>query len=156
MKNYAHLLLTAFLILASCNSKDKTSNTLPETNENENEYTLEGVWEIESYINYREGKADTIWPSDERKQRKMFSKHKVMWSKLRTFDSLDWFGVGDYTLKDGIFTEVLDYGSKPVNKIIETSNKWSFNAVVTEDSFTQIMVDSLGNYIYAENYTKVD
>lgn len=155
MKKYPYLAFILLIVFANCNTNNKTTDTQV-TVEKTEEYPLQGVWEIHSYVNYRGDTTDTIWPSNERKQRKMFSKSKVMWSKLRTFDSLDWFGVGDYTLKDGIFTEELDYGSKPVNKIIETSNKWTFNAVVTEDSFSQITVDSSGNYIYAENYIRVD
>ena len=154
MKKQLCIILIGFLTFLSCNNNVKESNIV-EQNESK-EHTLEGVWEIHSYVNYRENTSDTIWPSNDRKQRKMFSKSKVMWSKLRSFDSLDWFGVGDYTLKDGIFTEELDYGSKPVNKIIETSNKWTFNAIVTKDSFSQVTVDSLGNYIYAENYIRIE
>ncbi|TBN03655.1 hypothetical protein EYD45_09055 [Hyunsoonleella flava] len=144
------------VLLAVVNCKNNTKEINVEEQKETKELTLEGVWEIDSYVNYGGETYDTIRPSSKLKQRKMFSKSKVMWSKLRAWDSLDWFGVGDYTFKDGILTEVLDYGSKPVNEQLKTRNKWIFNIKVTKDRYSQIIVDSLGNYIYAENYIRVD
>ena len=156
MKKNLYFTLTVLMIFVSCNTYKKQTNSQAEEQGITEKYTLEGVWEIDSYVNYGGDIADTIKPSSERKQRKMFSKNKVMWSKLRTWDSLDWFGVGDYTYKDGVLTELLDYGSKPVNEQLKTSNKWVFDIVVTKDRYSQIIVDSLGNYIYSENYIRVD
>lgn len=156
MKKNLYFTLTVLLIFISCNTNNKQTNSQTEEQETTENHTLEGVWEIDSYVNYRGGNTDTIRPSSELKQRKMFSKNKVMWSKLRVWDSLDWFGVGDYTFKDGILTELLDYGSKPVNEQLKSNNKWVFDIVVTKDRYSQIIVDSLGNYIYSENYIRVD
>lgn len=157
MKKHLYFTFIVLFALTSCNTNNKQNDMLTEPQQATKKHTLEGVWEIDSYINYRgDGTVDTIKSSNEIKQRKMFSKTKVMWSKLRTWDSLDWFGVGDYTFKDGILTEKLDYGSKPLNKRLKISNKWDFNIIISKDKFTQIEVDSLGNYIYAENYIRVD
>ncbi|MFD2727241.1 hypothetical protein [Hyunsoonleella rubra] len=155
MKKYLYF-IAAVLIFTSCNNSDKQTNLETTEQEANKEYTLEGVWEIDSYVNYGGETFDTIRPSSKLKQRKMFSKSKVMWSKLRAWDSLDWFGVGDYTYKDGILTETLDYGSKPVNEQLKTRNKWIFKINISEDRYSQIIVDSLGDYVYAENYIRVD
>jgi hypothetical protein len=155
MKKNLYFILIVLIAFVSCEN-NKQTNLQTEEQEATQEYTLEGVWEIDSYVNYGGEPFDTIKPSSKLKQRKMFSKSKVMWSKLRAWDSLDWFGVGDYTFKDGILTEVLDYGSKPVNEQLKNNNKWVFKIKVTEDKYSQFIVDSLGNYIYAENYIRVD
>lgn len=155
MKTHLHLLII-FLILSSCNnSNTKSSSEITEA-ESTPEYTLEGAWEIDSYINYRgDGNIDTIHSSNERKQMKMFSKTKVMWSKLRAWDSLDWFGVGNYTYKDGILIEVLEYGSRPMRKRVASGIPFDFDIIIDENSFTQIEKNSEGEPVYAETYHRV-
>ena len=156
MKKLLYLTLIALLTLTSCNDNGKQSNSDTEATENNQEYTLEGAWEIDSYINYRgDGLVDTIYSSNDIKQMKMFSKTKVMWSKLRAFDSGDWFGVGDYTYEEGILTEVLEYGSRPMRKRVASKEPFDFDIIIDEDTFTQIEVDSSGQPIYAETYHRV-
>jgi hypothetical protein len=151
MKKQLCFILIGFLTFVNCN---KNVNIVEQ--EENKEYTLEGAWEIDSYINYRgDGNVDTINSSNEIKQMKMFSKTKVMWSKLREWDSLDWFGVGDYTYKDGILIEVLEYGSKPMQNRVKSKKPFDFDIVIDENSFTQIETDSTGNPIYAETYHRV-
>lgn len=154
MKKQLCIMLIGLLAFISCNNNSKQTNTVEQ--ENNELLTLEGAWEIESYINYRgDGNVDTINSSNEIKQMKMFSKTKVMWSKLREWDSLDWFGVGDYTYKDGILTETLEYGSKPMRNRIASKEPFDFDIIISENSFTQIEMDSMGNPIYAETYHRV-
>lgn len=149
MKNIAYLI--CFVLLFSCNKNNKVEPTV------EKEYTLEGAWELVSFLNYREdGTVDTIVSSNAYKQMKMFSKSKIMWSRLRAWDSLDWFGVGSYTFKDGILTEELDYGSKAMSSRIKEKKKFIFNITIDENYFTQIEIDSLDNPTYAEKYRRVE
>lgn len=154
MKKY--LFITCITVIFSCNNNTSSANLDKTTNETSNEtLTLEGAWELESFLNYRsDGVADTIKTSNTFKQMKMFSKSKIMWSRLRTGDSLDWFGVGDYTFEDGILTENLEYGSKAMRYRIATNKVFDFEILINENSFTQIEKDSLGRPIYAENYIR--
>lgn len=147
-------MLLGCFTFTGCNNNGKQTN-ITEQKEN-NELTLEGAWEIDSYINYRgDGNIDTINSSNEIKQMKMFSKTKVMWSKLRESDSLDWFGVGDYTYKDGILIETLEYGSIPMRPRIASKQPFDFDIIIDENAFTQIELDSMGSPIYAETYHRV-
>ena len=155
MKKQLCFTLIVILAFASCNDNSKKANANVAEQEEIKEYTLEGAWEIDSYINYRGDSVDTIHSSNDIKQMKMFSKTKVMWSKLRAWDSLDWFGVGYYTYKDGILTEVLEYGSKPMRSRIASKVPFDFDIVIDENSYTQIETDSLGHPIYAETYHRV-
>lgn len=155
MKKQLCIIIIGILSFTGCNNDVKQTNTVKQK-ENKELLTLEGAWEIDSYINYRgDGKVDTINSSNEIKQMKMFSKTKVMWSKLREWDSLDWFGVGDYTYKDGILIETLEYGSKPMRNRIASKEPFDFDIIINENSFTQIETDSMGNPIYAETYHRV-
>jgi len=122
-----------------------------------NKPSLEGAWQLISYLNYNEdGTADTINTSASNKQIKMYSKSKVMWSRLRIYDTLDWFGCGDYTLKDNVLTESLEYGSKAMNNVIKEKRDFVFDIILEPDKFTQIESDSLGNPLIAENYIRLE
>lgn len=137
-------------LFISCNNKKTVEHPIEE-------HSLEGAWELVSFLNYKEdGSVDTIKSSNAYKQMKMYSKTKIMWSRLRAWDSLDWFGVGDYTFKDGKLTEVLDYGSHAMNSRIKAKKKFIFDILIDENTFTQIEIDSLGHPIYAENYKRVE
>ncbi|WP_308990393.1 hypothetical protein QLS71_002780 [Mariniflexile litorale] len=137
-------------LFISCNNKNNIEPAIKD-------YSLEGAWELVSYLNYKEdGSVDTIKSSNAYKQMKMYSKTKIMWSRLRAWDSLDWFGVGDYTFKDGILTEVLDYGSHAMNSRIKDKKKFVFDITIDENTFTQVEIDSSSNPIYAENYKRVE
>ena len=149
MRNYA-ILLVLLTLLAGCKDTE-------EDNQMKKEPTMEGAWNLVSFINYdTNGGADTINSSNDYKQMKMYSKTKVMWSRLPAGDSLDWFGVGDYSYKDGVLTEDLDYGSQAMNNRIKSNNRFQFQVHLTDSTFTQIEIDSLGNPIYAENYKRIE
>ncbi len=152
-----HLTLLLILIFAVFSCKDNNETSMAETTEETNkEYSLEGAWELDSFLNYSgDGTADTIKSSNSFKQMKMFSKTKIMWSRLRMGDSLEWFGVGDYTFNDGILTEDLEYGSKAMMQRINSNKVWEWEIIIDENTFTQITRDSLGSPIYAEMYHRV-
>lgn len=119
--------------------------------------SLKGAWELVSFLNYNEdGTADTIKSSNDYRQIKMYSETKIMWSRLRAWDSLDWFGVGDYTFKDSVLSESLDYGSKAMASRINEKKPFVFKILIDENNFTQIEIDSLGNPIIAEIYKRIE
>lgn len=152
----ANLFLFALLLIfaVSCN---KAKNSNEEITEISEEPTLKGAWEMVSFLNYRgDGEVDSIKTNENFKQMKMFTENKIMWSRMRTFDSVDWFGVGDYTFKDGILTEDLEYGSKSMMNRIKMDIPWDWEIIIDENSFTQITRDSLGQPVYAEIYNRVN
>ncbi|WP_370478546.1 hypothetical protein [Tamlana flava] len=147
------LVLSLFFIGCKNDAKSTTPEVMDELTE---VHSLEGAWELVSFLNYRDdGQVDSIKSSNDFKQMKMFSETKIMWSRLRTWDSLDWFGVGDYTYKDGILTENLEYGSKAMMERINADKAWDWEITIDENSFTQITRDSLGQPVYAEIYNRV-
>ena len=142
-----------FVFIFSCkkdtNNKNNDSNLFPK------KASLQGAWELISYLNYKEdGNIDTIISSKNNKQIKIYSDTKVMWSRLRTSDSLDWFGYGYYIIYDDTLSEILDFGSKSMNNIIKEKKALLYKIVLGEDSFSQIQTDSLGMPVYAKNYQK--
>lgn len=156
MKNL--LLITCLALFFSCNEA-KTSTTDLKNNSkiNSDINTLEGAWELVSFINYGENEIpDTILSSSTNKQIKMYSHTKVMWSRTRISDSIDWFAYGDYTVKEGVLTEILDYGSKSMNAVIKEKTEFIFNVTIGENEFSQIEIDSLGHLIFAENYIRLE
>ncbi|MFI1772452.1 hypothetical protein [Thalassobellus citreus] len=150
MKKY--LFIICITLFFSCKDNTNRTNQI----ENTKITSLQGAWELDSFFNYGvNGSVDTIKSSNSFKQMKMFSETKIMWSRLRTTDSLDWFGVGNYTFKDGILTEILNYGSKAMNSRIKAKKNFIFNITLEENTFTQIEYDSLGKPIYAEKYLRI-
>lgn len=155
MKNLS--LFICIVILFSC-KENTTTNQEDQINETTLEInSLEGAWELVSYFNYGEnGIVDTILASNTNKQIKMYSPTKVMWSRTRVSDSIDWFAYGDYNVKNGVLTEVLDYGSKSMNEVIKDKTEFTFKINISKNKFSQIEIDSLGHPIFAENYTRIE
>ncbi|XMO85419.1 hypothetical protein AAFN75_11530 [Algibacter sp. AS12] len=151
-------LFICIILLCSCNNKPKVDNIekTPSITVNANN-TLEGAWKLVSFINYGEtGIADTILTSDTNKQIKMYSKTKVMWSRTRIFDTIDWFAYGEYKIENGILTEILEYGSKSMNEVIKEKTEFSFNITISENEFSQTEIDDLGHPIISENYIRLE
>tara|TARA_R110000868_G_scaffold229339_5_gene482375 strand:+ start:996 stop:1463 length:468 start_codon:yes stop_codon:yes gene_type:complete len=155
MKNLS--LIICIVILFSC-KENATTNEENQINETTLEIdSLEGAWKLVSFFNYRgDGTVDTILSSKTNKQIKMYSPTKVMWSRTRISDSIDWFAYGDYNVKNGVLTEILDYGSKSMNEVIKDKTEFKFNINITENEFSQIEIDSLGHPIFAENYIRIE
>ena len=156
MKNLLLIICIAFIF--SCNDNSKADTAEKKTSETASEnHTLEGAWKLVSYLNFGEdGRIDTIPSSSTNKQIKMYSPTKVMWSRTRLSDSIDWFAYGDYNVKNGILTEVLDYGSKSMNEVIKEKTEFSFNLNISENEFSQVELDSAGHPILAENYIRIE
>lgn len=152
------LLFSVLLIfITGCNDYKNNVNNVDDFEETSEEPTIKGAWEMVSFINYRDdGAIDSIKSNDNFKQMKMFTDNKIMWSRLRTWDSVDWFGVGNYTFKDGILTEDLEYGSKSMMDRIKMDKPWDWEVIIDKNTFTQITRDTLGQPVYAEVYNRVN
>ncbi|MCF8274423.1 MAG: hypothetical protein K9I95_11385 [Flavobacteriaceae bacterium] len=155
MKTILLFLILTFFV--SCKNNSETKMYENDMNAPTKELTMKGTWKQISFYNYTDNMiSDTILASESSKQIKMYSDTKVMWSRFRDSDSLDWFGYGDYIIGDSTLTEVIDYGSKAMNEAIKKERKFTFKLILDEDKFSQIQVDEDGNLIYAENYVRIE
>ncbi len=155
MKTVLILLSLTFLISCKNNSDSDMNNTNMAASTHE--LTMKGAWKLISYYNYTDNKiTDTINASDTNKQIKMYTETKVMWSRFRDSDTLDWFAYGEYSIGDNTLTEILDYGSKSMNEAIKEQKKFAFKLLLDEDKFSQIQLDDEGDPIYAENYIRIE
>lgn len=145
-------LITLFL---SCQENhDKIQNTNINTLEST---TLEGTWEMIGLYNYKDNKVvDSFKTRAGNRQVKMYTKGRVMWSKLVPADSTEYFAYGTYTVNDSILKETLDYGSKTMNAAIDQRQDYIYHIVLDRHKFSQIEIDDDGNRIYSENYRRVD
>ena len=124
------LLFLSLTFIVSCKNNSETKMDENEMNAPTKELTIKGAWKQISFYNYADNMVrDTIIASESNKQIKMYSDTKVMWSRFRDSDTLDWFGYGDYTIGDGTLTEVIDYGSKAMNEAIKIERKFTFKLI---------------------------
>ena len=127
------------------------------TNSSQEKYSLKGVWELtDQYMFKNNMVVDTIKNLKNCRQVKMYTDSKVMWTRYNPKDSVEWFGYGNYVVKDGVLEERLEYGSFQMMKIIDTTKVFRFNLVIDESSFSQIALDEKGNRYYSENYTRIE
>lgn len=128
------------------------------TNEDtQNEYTLEGVWEMEHQYIYENNEIlDTLFNLNGARQVKVYSKGKVMWSRFDPTDTNEWFGYGTYEVKDGILEERLEYASQAMMKIVDTVQVFRFQLKLGENTYSQISFDNDGNKYNSENYTRIE
>lgn len=118
---------------------------------------LVGAWELVGYYNYNDNIVkDSFSTSQGYRQVKMYTTSKVMWSKHVPSDSTEWFGYGTYNVDDNTLTEVLDYGSEMMSKIIQEKKEFIYEIDVSENTFSQIEIDDDGNRIYSENYKRIE
>jgi len=148
------ILILAFILLSSC--KDKK---ISDKNLNTDKLSIEGTWELISRYNYIDNKVvDSFGLGEGYRQVKMYTQTKVMWSRTRPADSSEWFGYGSYEIneKGDKLTEILDYGSVMMNKIIEEEKEFTFELVLKKDAFIQIELDDEGNRVISENYIRIE
>jgi hypothetical protein len=151
------LLLLVATLFFSCKNNTESVTETTTVEPQEQELSLEGAWELVSYYNYEnDAVSDTILSSETNKQIKMYSTSRVMWSRYRDSDSLDWFGYGNYTIEDGRLSEVLEYGSKSMNQVIAEQNEFVFDLILEKDKFSQVELDEKGRPFYAENYVRIE
>ena len=149
----------AIFLLASCfmsceqNKKEQTEEL---TSVNEQQLSLDGVWELESYYNFIDNKpSDTVNANPENIQVKMYRENKVMWSRLVPRDSAEFFGYGTYKITDSTLTETLLYGSAAMMKKIDSMRTFDFELIIADDNFSQIQIGPEGDRIYSENYKRI-
>ncbi|TYA84313.1 hypothetical protein [Seonamhaeicola marinus] len=156
MKNNIFLISALLILIFSCNNTEKkdaiSMNTIEETAP-----SLVGTWERTSYYNYVDGAVtDTFHTSPENRHIKVFTDSKVMWCRFIPSDSSDWFGYGNYNVKDNILTEILDYGSKTMSVHIANDSAFVFNLTLTDNTFSQVRIDDEGHPVFAENYVRLE
>ncbi|WP_299226291.1 hypothetical protein [uncultured Psychroserpens sp.] len=159
MKTLLYLLCMT-LVLMSCKNETKSfqaESSTEDTNAIELQTSLIGAWELVGFYNYNENKVvDTFDTADGYRQVKLYTSSKVMWSKDVPKDSTEWFGYGSYKLKDNTLTEILDYGSEMMSKIIQEKKAFVYEIDLEENTFSQIEIDEDGNRIYSENYKRIE
>jgi hypothetical protein len=144
------------MFLISCKENQVTDKKIIEVEIVETP-TLVGTWEMIGLYNYRNNQVvDSFKTREGNRQVKMYTKSRVMWSKLVPADSTEYFAYGAYTLNDSILKETLDYGSKTMNQVIGLRKDYMYKIVLDKDKFSQIEIDDDGNRIYSENYKRVD
>jgi hypothetical protein len=147
----------AFFFLTSFKAKDMT--VIEQKNNSAEDPTLEGTWELISRYNYKNNSVvDTFYVAESYRQVKMYSASKVMWSRKMRSDSTEWFGFGTYKLNttNDTLTEVLDYGSSVMSKLIEEQGEFVFELQLTGNTFVQIEFDQDGNRVISENYSRIE
>lgn len=146
-------LIALFFSCQENHDKVKKSN---DTNTLESK-TLEGTWEMIGLYNYKDNKVvDSFKTRAGNRQVKMYTKSRMMWSKLVPADSTEYFAYGTYIVNDSILKETLDYGSKTMNIAIDQRQVYIYKIVLDKNKFSQIEIDDDGNRIYSENYRRLD
>ncbi|MEY8848403.1 hypothetical protein AB9K26_06295 [Psychroserpens sp. XS_ASV72] len=159
MKSLLYFILLG-IVLSSCNSKANTNDNEGTSSENEivlENTQLQGAWELVGFYNYNNNVVtDSFTTSKGYRQVKMYTPTKVMWCKNVPADSTEWFGYGRYELDGDQLTEVLDYGSEMMSKIIQEKKEFIYEVTFNGNSFSQIEIDEDGNRIYSENYKRIE
>lgn len=153
------LILPIIIVLFFVSCKNDTPNVdLTDTTEtNIPKLTLDGAWELTGFYNYVDNKVVDSFPQNEGyKQIKIYTDHKVMWSKHVPEDSTEWFGYGNYNIENNHLMEVLDYGSHMMEQIINEKKIFEYELILNKDTFSQIELDDKGNRLYSENYKRIE
>ncbi|MFT4612118.1 MAG: hypothetical protein ACJA1H_002437 [Glaciecola sp.] len=155
MKTFVTFIIL-FTLLFSCKENHETVEEIVEIEILE-KASLEGTWEMIGLYNYRNNQVvDSFKTRAGNRQVKIYTKSRVMWSKLVHADSTEYFAYGAYSLNDSILKETLDYGSKTMNLIIGERKDYMYKILLEKDKFSQIEIDEDGDRIYSENYVRVD
>ncbi|MBO3100137.1 hypothetical protein [Gelidibacter pelagius] len=150
-------LLISLITLSACNEGKSADNTIKSEAQDDQALKLNGTWEMVSYYNYVDNEiVDSFQTNIGYKQVKMYTDRKVMWSKNVPGDSTEWFGYGDYTADDNELTEILEYGSEMMRRIIEEKHEFKYELVLDKNKFSQIEIDDEGNRLYSENYRRIE
>jgi hypothetical protein len=118
---------------------------------------LDGVWQLTSFYNYKDNVVvDTVMANPENPQIKIFLDNKVMWSRKEPKGTEEYFGYGSYVTTDSTLVETLEFGSKLMLKVIDSSRVFSFELIKGNDTFTQIDIGPEGDRVFSENYVKIN
>ena len=149
------ILLLITVVCFSC--KEEQSQTEPQVKEEvKSESHLNGVWQLVSFYNYKDNRiTDTIPANPENPQIKIFLDNKVMWSRKEPKGDEEYFGYGSYVSTDSSLVETLEFGSKLMLKVIDSSQVFEFELIKGEDTFTQIDIGPEGDRTFSENYIRI-
>ncbi len=124
---------------------------------NNKSHSIEGTWELVNQYSYDgDNVIDTIENTEGYRQIKMFYKGKVMWTRYVPKDSVEWFAYGSYETSDTTLTEMLEYGSASMMKIVDTMRVFTFELQLGKNTYSQITLDGEGNRLISENYKRID
>ncbi len=128
------------------------------TTEKENSmHTIEGTWELQHFYQYDgQNVTDTTPPSKGFRQVKMYYNGKIMWSRTSSDEIAGRFGYGTYKITPDRLIEVIEYGDGQMMKALDTIRQFTFELVLTDDTYSQITIDEDGNRITSENYKRID
>ena len=148
------VLLLGFVIIISW------SNEKPPTM-----HTIEGTWELQSFYNYDgENIIDTVPLAEGYRQVKMYYNGKIMWSRTTSEftkdpdgnDVVGRFGYGTYMITENELMETIEYGDIGMMRALDTIRQFTFELVLTDQSYSQISSDEDGNRTFSENYKRID
>lgn len=119
-------------------------------------HSIEGTWELQSFYNY-DGAAitDTMLPQKNYRQVKIYNGGKIMWSRFSPKDSIGRFGYGSYKLEGNQLIETIEYGDYQMMRALDTMRVFSFELMLSDDTYSQISSDEEGNRTFSENYVRV-
>ncbi|MEJ1223712.1 hypothetical protein [Sediminicola sp. 1XM1-17] len=128
------------------------------TTEKENSmHTIQGTWELQHFYQYDgQNIIDTTPPSEGFRQVKMYYNGKIMWSRTSSAEIQGRFGYGTYKITPDRLIENIEYGDGQMMKALDTIRQFTFELVLTDDTYSQITIDEDGNRITSENYKRID
>ena len=160
MKSKSSFLIIVLLVALSCKNEAKNTNLTLGKNPKESKEKinyLKGTWELTGFYNYKNNVVvDSFEMNPEFRQLKMYTDTRVMWCKHRPADSSEWFGYGTYKYDGDQLTEILDFGSAVMDKVIAEKKEFIFELDLYPNKFQQIELDEDGHRIYSENYIRIE
>ncbi|MBT8260238.1 MAG: hypothetical protein KJN82_02905 [Bacteroidia bacterium] len=153
MKKALFILLITISFIAC---KQEKSDPLSLENEIVISNNLDGVWQLVSFYNYKDNTiVDTVMANPENPQIKIFLDNKVMWSRKEPKGTEEYFGYGSYDSTDSTLVETLEFGSKLMLKVIDSSRVFSFELIKGNNTYSQIDIGPEGDRIFSENYVRI-
>jgi hypothetical protein len=126
-------------------------------NKTDTMHSIEGTWELQSFYNY-DGVAitDTVIPQTNYRQVKIYNGGKIMWSRYSLQDTIGRFGYGSYKLNGNQLKETIEYGDYQMMRALDTMRVFSFELILSDDTYSQISWDEEGNRTFSENYVRIN
>jgi len=128
-------------------------------------HSIEGTWELQNFYNYDgENVIDTVELQEGYRQVKMYYNGKIMWSRTTPDQTKDAdgnnvvgrFGYGTYRITEDELIETIEYGDVGMMTALDTMRVFTFELILTEDTYSQISFDEDGSRTFGENYKRID
>ena len=128
-------------------------------------HTIEGTWELQSFYNYDgQNIIDTVPLAEGYRQVKMYYNGNIMWSRTTSQytkdpdgnDVVGRFGYGTYMITENELMETIEYGDIGMMRALDTIRQFTFELVLTDQTYSQISSDEEGNRTFSENYKRID